>query len=109
MKVKKKEFWTIPFSILFLLVVFKGTEKGSLLIYAYAMECVGVMAVIAITGYCMNKKWFHFTVDLWPVLYVAVLLAYILYGYFTYTYSKAATATFIYRWVVHVGTSKSML
>ena len=54
MKVKKKDLWTIPFSILFLLVVFKGTEKGSLLIFAYAMECVGVMAVIAITGYCFT-------------------------------------------------------
>lgn len=34
--------------------------------------------------------------------YVAVLLAYILYGYFTYTYSKAATATFIYRYIIFI-------
>lgn len=102
MKVKKKDLWTIPFSILFLLVVFKGTEKGSLLIFAYAMECVGVMAVIAITGYCMNKKWFHFTVDLWPALYVVVLLVYILYGYFMYTYSKTSTSTFIYRYIIFI-------
>lgn len=102
MKVKKKELWIFPFSILFLLVVFKGTESGSLPIYAYAMECVGVMVLIAITGYAMNKQWFYFTVNLWPVMFVFVLLLYILYGYFSFTYSKTATSTFIYRYIIYV-------
>lgn len=100
MKIKMSRLLINLFFICFLIVVFKGTDSGSLPCYAYVTEIVAVMAVISIIGYQINKRAFVLTIDKWPILYVGVLLLYIVCGYLTFTYSKTATITFIYRYII---------
>lgn len=100
MKVKKSRLLANLFLIGFLIVIFKGTDSGSLPLYAYVTEIVAIMIMISIIGNQVNNHIFVITVDKWPALYIGVLLLYIVYGYLTFTYSKTATSTFIFRYVI---------